>query len=80
MGVGKSKKLATSFAIFVTLLFSLMAGVVAHAQVTGATLSGTVTDSSGGVVANATVSATNTPLRLPETLRPILPVSTTSPT
>jgi hypothetical protein len=60
MGVGNSKKLTTSFAILLTLLFSLMAGVVAHAQVTGATLSGTVTDPTGGVVASATVSATNT--------------------
>jgi carboxypeptidase family protein/TonB-dependent receptor-like protein len=60
MGVGSSKKLATSFAILATLLFALMSGVVAHAQVTGATVSGTVTDPSGGVVANATVTATNT--------------------
>src|SRR5579862_5632992 len=60
MGVGKSKKLATSFAILVTMFFSLMAGVVAHAQVTGATLSGTVSDPTGGVVANATVIAVNT--------------------
>jgi carboxypeptidase family protein/TonB-dependent receptor-like protein len=60
MGVGSSKKLATSLAILVTLLFSLMTGAVAHAQVTGATVSGTVTDPSGGVVANAAVSATNT--------------------
>jgi hypothetical protein len=37
-----------------------MSGVVAHAQVTGATLSGTISDPSGGVVAGATVSATNT--------------------
>ena len=59
MGVGKSRKFATSFAILLTLVFSLMAGVVAHAQVTGATVSGTVTDPSGGVVANATVSAAN---------------------
>ncbi len=59
MGVGNSRKLTTSFAILVTLFFSLMAGVVAHAQVTGATLAGTVTDATGGVLANATVSAVN---------------------
>ena len=60
MGVGKFRKFSTSFAISMTLLFGLMAGGVAHAQVTGATLAGTVTDATGGVVANATVSATNT--------------------
>jgi uncharacterized membrane protein YeaQ/YmgE (transglycosylase-associated protein family) len=60
MGVGRFRKITTSFAIFVTLVFSLMAGVVAHAQVTGATVSGTVTDPTGGVVAGATVTATNT--------------------
>jgi hypothetical protein len=60
MGAGKSRKITTSFSILLTVLFSLMAGVVAHAQVTGATVSGTVSDPTGGVVANATVSATNT--------------------
>src|SRR5260221_4487977 len=60
MGAGKSRKLSTIFAISLTLFFSLMAGVVAHAQVTGATLSGTVTDPSGGVVSGATVSTRNT--------------------
>jgi hypothetical protein len=59
MGVGRSRKFTASFAILATLFFSLMAGVVAHAQVTGATLSGTVSDPTGGVVANATVSAVN---------------------
>jgi hypothetical protein len=60
MGVGRMNKISTSFAILATLLFGLMTGVVARAQVTGATVSGTVTDPSGGVIANATVSATNT--------------------
>jgi len=57
MGVGRCGKFTTSVAILFTLLFSLMGGVVAHAQVTGATLTGTVTDPSGGVVAGAQVSA-----------------------
>jgi hypothetical protein len=59
MGVGKSKQFAVSVAIFVVMCFSLMAGVVAHAQVTGATLTGTVTDPSGAVVAGAQVTAKN---------------------
>jgi hypothetical protein len=37
-----------------------MGGVVAHAQVTGATLSGTVSDPSGGVLVGAQVSAKDT--------------------
>src|SRR5215472_3030330 len=60
MGVGKCNRVETVLAIFATVLFTLMTGVVAHAQVTGATVSGTITDPSGGVVANATVTATNT--------------------
>ena len=60
MGVGRINRFTTSFAILLTLSFSLMAGVVAHAQVTGATLSGTVTDPSGAVVSGATVSTRNT--------------------
>jgi hypothetical protein len=60
MGVGTRSKLAVSFAVFAVVVFGLMSGVVAHAQVTGATVSGTVTDPSGAVVANVTVAATNT--------------------
>ena len=60
MGVGKSKKLTTSFAILVTLFFSLLSGVAVYAQVSGATLSGTVVDASGSAVPNATVSIKST--------------------
>jgi hypothetical protein len=60
MGVAWSKKFSASVAAFLlTLVFTLMSGVVAQAQVTGATLSGTVSDPSGGVVAGASVSARN---------------------
>ena len=61
MGVGSSKRFSASFAILVVLAFcSLLTGTMAHAQVTGATVTGTISDPSGGVVAGATVSATNT--------------------
>ncbi len=60
MGVARSRKLATGVAVLVTLFFSLMVGSIAQAQVTGATLSGTVSDSSGGVVVGATISSRNT--------------------
>jgi len=57
MGVAGSKKLVMGVAVLVTLFFSLMLGSNAQAQVTGATLSGTITDPSGGVVVGAQVSA-----------------------
>jgi Carboxypeptidase regulatory-like domain/TonB dependent receptor/TonB-dependent Receptor Plug Domain len=46
--------------VFLVSVFCLFASVPAGAQVTGATLSGTVTDATGAVVANAQVSIRNT--------------------
>jgi len=56
MGVGNSSRLVIGLTVFATFL-TLMTGTVAQAQVVGATLTGTVTDPSGGVVVGAAVSA-----------------------
>jgi hypothetical protein len=53
------KKLV-AMGVFLFFLFCLFVSVPIHAQVTGATLSGTVTDASGAVIANAQVSIRNT--------------------
>src|SRR6202162_6096244 len=55
-----ARKLTGSFALAITLIYSLIAAVSGYAQVTGATLSGTVTDPSGAVIAGAQVTARNT--------------------
>src|ERR1700694_5190543 len=50
-----------SFVLFAWILgICLMVSVPLHAQVTGATISGTITDASGGVIAGAQVSVRNT--------------------
>lgn len=60
MGVTKFHTFAAVLSLLATLFLILLTGSTAHAQVVGATLTGTVTDSSGGVVVGATVSATDT--------------------
>ena len=53
------KSMGVVFGVLVFAL-SLFVSIPAHAQVVGATLSGTISDPSGGVVVNATITATNT--------------------
>lgn len=55
-----TKTVSGYFATLLAAFFLLSAPIVTHSQVTGATLSGTVTDSSGGVIPGAQISVTNT--------------------
>jgi hypothetical protein len=55
-----SRKIITGLAMVLTLIFGLSINVALHAQVTGATLSGTVTDASGGAIPGAQVAIKNT--------------------
>jgi hypothetical protein len=49
-----------SVAIILVVVFMLFGAISAYSQVTGATLSGTITDSSGGVIPGAQIFVTNT--------------------
>jgi hypothetical protein len=49
-----------SLAALLAVVFVLSVNIAMHSQVTGATLSGTITDSSGGVIPGAQISVTNT--------------------
>src|SRR6202790_1949134 len=55
----RTTKTATYFLTFVILVCSLWLPATAHAQVAGATLSGTVSDSSGAILPQATISIRN---------------------
>src|SRR5229473_6399779 len=59
-GIGLGKFNAAVTAVVTLILFSMIFSTPAHAQVAGATLSGTLTDPSGSGVPNATVSIKNT--------------------
>ena len=54
------RKLGSILSAVLALGFCCIFSIPAHSQVTGATLTGTVTDPSGGVVAGATITAANT--------------------
>src|SRR3977135_1283123 len=53
------KKSVFTLGVFLAFVFCFTVSVPVHAQVTGATLSGTVTDASGAVIAGAQISAKN---------------------
>src|SRR6202048_360622 len=57
---GTSMKKAVGMGVFLALVLCFFVSVPVHAQVTGATLSGTISDASGAVIAGADVSAKNT--------------------
>src|SRR5712664_4694639 len=59
-GGNSLKKSVFTLGVFLAFVFCFTISVPVHAQVTGATLSGTVTDASGAVIAGAQVSVRNT--------------------
>src|ERR1700732_722363 len=60
MVIGDAKKIGRSLLVCVVLTLCVLVSTPVHAQVAGATLAGTATDSSGAVVPHAKVSIKNT--------------------
>jgi hypothetical protein len=58
--VNLTKTVSGCLATLLAAIFMLSVAIAAHAQVTGATRTGTVTDSTGGVIPGAQISVTNT--------------------
>src|ERR1700730_11297082 len=58
--VDLAKIVNNSVAALLAVLVLLFGSSLVHCQVTGATLSGTITDASGGVIPGAHISITNT--------------------
>src|SRR2546426_12627820 len=54
-----SERFCSTLSLFLVLAFTIFSAGHAHAQVTGATLSGTVTDASGAVIPGVLVSIKN---------------------
>jgi hypothetical protein len=55
-----SEKMVVILGVFLALVLCFIVSVPVYSQVTGATLSGTISDASGGVIAGAQVSTRNT--------------------
>src|SRR6266850_216433 len=70
MASSHSKKVIYIFATIVTLLSSFPPAIPIYAQVAGATLTGTVKDSSGAVIPNAQVAITDVATGVTRTVSP----------
>src|SRR6202162_3779325 len=66
------EKSFVNFLTFVALILSMSISVPVHAQVTGGTFTGTITDASGAAVPSARVTISNTATGITTTTAPTL--------